>query len=118
MNLKRLSTNLPYEGAAPSPHKNIQERIQTLLDAPSNYEIHTNGKIFIKSSGVYLKGRGNVSLEVLDDKGFLVYSFDSIKQCAKFFGVSEKTIFNRMEKGNTLSFNNQYFTIKRIITLP
>jgi len=80
MNRNRLST------VSPQPKEiDIEERIQKLLAAPSNYEIHPNGKILIKSSGIYLKGRGNISIEVFDDEGLLVYDFDSIKECALFF---------------------------------
>ena len=56
-----------------------------LINEPSNYEIHPNGKIGIKSIGDYFKGRGNVKLEVLDDRGLLYKSFNSIKECAIFF---------------------------------
>lgn len=53
MNRNRLSTNL----AKPS-EIDIQERVSNLLASPSNYEIHPNGKILIKSSGFILKVEG------------------------------------------------------------
>lgn len=59
MNRNRLSTVTTQPSA-----NNIQERVLNLLAAPSNYEIQPDGKILIRSSGVYLKGRGNISLEV------------------------------------------------------
>ena len=95
MNRNRLSTNLTWQDI---DEKTLQERILNLLAAPSNYETHPNGKIWVKSTGVYLKGRGNVKLEVFDDKGLLFKSFYSIKDCALFFEVSDRTINRRLEK--------------------
>jgi len=74
MNRNRLSTNL---ARLDIDDKIFQEKLLNLLNEPSNLEIHSNGKIWIKSKGIYLKGRGNVKLEVLDDKGSLFKSFDS-----------------------------------------
>ena len=58
MNRNRLSTNV-VEGVKGI---NIQERVLNLLSGPSNYEIYRDGKILVKSSGVYLKGRGNIGV--------------------------------------------------------
>lgn len=82
-----------------------------------NYEVHQGGKIWIKSSGVYLRSRGNVGIRVKDDKGILVYSFDSINQCAIFFGVSDRTINRRLEKGY-LKIKGQNLIFKREVSLP
>ena len=110
MNRNRLST------VSPQPKEiAIEERIQKLLAAPSNYEIHPNGKILIKSSGIYLKGRGNISIEVFDDEGLLVYDFDSIKECALFFGVSTRTIVRKLDNNTSFPFNGKNLIIKRVI---
>ena len=110
MNRNRLST------VSPQPKEiDIEERIQKLLAAPSNYEIHPNGKILIKSSGIYLKGRGNISIEVFDDEGLLVYDFDSIKECALFFGVSTRTIVRKLDNNTSFPFNGKNLIIKRVI---
>ena len=113
MNLNRLSTNPDTLSVI-----NLQERILKLLSSPSNYEIHPDGKIWIKSSGVYLKGRGNINIEVFDDKGLLVNSFDSIKECALFFGVSDRTIIRRLDKGAFCIFEGQNLIVKRVVSLP
>jgi len=42
----------------------LDSKIKLLLEAPSNFEYHKNGKIFIKSEGKYLKSRGNINVEV------------------------------------------------------
>lgn len=97
MNSNRLSTNLAslskeevYSG------NSIRERLLKLLESPSNYEMQSNGKILIKSSGTYLKGRGNIGVIVLDEKGELVYNFSSIKEAALFFNVHSRTITRRL----------------------
>ena len=113
MNRNRLSTETPQ-----ARDKDTQERIERLLAAPSNYEIQPDGKIWIKSSGVYLKGRGNIGIEVFDDKGLLINSFDSIIECALFFGVSARTINRRLDKNAYFIFNGQTLMVKRVISLP
>jgi hypothetical protein len=113
INRNRLSTNLSKPSVI-----DLKERVSNLLASPSNYEIHLNGKIWIKSLGVYLKGRGNVVINVLDDKDILIYSFDSIKQCAIFFGVSDRTINRRLDNGSFVKLNGQNLVFKREVTLP
>jgi len=46
--------------------KDLEFKVNYLF-TNSNLEIHDNGKIFIKSSQVYLKGRGNIQIEVLTE---------------------------------------------------
>nr|YP_010608739.1 hypothetical protein PNX16_mgp032 [Drechslerella dactyloides]WAN89819.1 hypothetical protein [Drechslerella dactyloides] len=72
MNNNRLSTNLSKEIAASSSLISLEERISKFLSSPSNYELQPDGKILIKSSGTYLKGRGNVGVNVLDENGEIV----------------------------------------------
>lgn len=74
MNQNRLSTNQ----ISNNKDLNLENKIEDLLDAPSNYEKHPNGKIFIKSSGLYLKGRGNINVKMFNEQGLLVNYFDSI----------------------------------------
>lgn len=60
MNNNRLSTNLPKKGTNLSlSSEDIQKKAIELLSLPSNYELQSDGKILIKSSGSYLEGRGN-----------------------------------------------------------
>jgi len=95
MNRNRLSTNV-VEGVKGI---NIQERVLNLLSGPSNYEIFRDGKILVKSSGVYLKGRGNIGIKALNENNELIYYFNSIKECALFFKVSDRTINRKLDKG-------------------
>lgn len=113
MNTRRLSTNLPF--ILPD---DIESRIKILLNAPSNYKIHTDGRIYINSEEKFLKGRGNLEIELYSDKGIFIKSFNSIKECALTFKTSERTINRRLDSGNIFMNNNEYFLIKRINKLP
>jgi len=118
MNNNRLSTNQAKPLAlAKTAEIDIQERVSNLLATGSNYEVHQGGKILIKSSGVYLRSRGNVAIRVKNDKGILVYYFYSIKQCAIFFGVSDRTINRRLEMGS-FKIKGQNLIFKREVSLP
>jgi len=120
MNNNRLSTNLAYiKGESSSSSCDvITERVLKLLSTPSNFEIQPDGKILIKSLGTYLKGRGNVGVRVLDETGELIYSFNSIKECALFFNVHTRTINRRLEHGSFIEFNGKKLVFKREVSLP
>ena len=110
MNSNRLSTSKAYTNLS---LVNIEERALKFLSSPSNYEIQVDGKILIKSTGTYLKGRGNLGVKVFDDKGEIVYSFNSIKDCALFFNVHSRTIIRRLDSGNFMEFNGKNLVFKR-----
>lgn len=95
----------------------IKERALKLLSSPSNYELQPVGKILIKSSGTYLKGRGNVGVKVLDEKGELIFSFSSINECALFFNVHSRTINRRLSQGSFIEYEGKKFLFKREVSL-
>lgn len=112
MNLNRLSTNLLE---SKSETISLYERVSKLLSTPSNYEIQPDGKILIKSSGVYLKGRGNIGVVVLNEKGEPVYNFYSIQECALFFNISVTIVNWRLNKGSSLEHNGHKLFFKRVV---
>ena len=118
MNNSRLSTNLASKGKESFIANDIEERVLKLLSTPSNYEVQPDGKILIKSSGTYLKGRGNVGVDVLDEGGNLIHHFYSIKDCALFFNVHIRTINRRLDSGSYTEFNGKNLVFKRVISLP
>lgn len=63
-------------------NKILLERINTLLSKPSNFEITSNGKIFIRSEKKFFTGRGNVEIEVFDKEGDLINTFDNMEIAA------------------------------------
>src|SRR5690606_30605438 len=83
MNRNRLSTVTTQSGT----DNLLQQRVLNFLATPSNYEVQPDGKILVKSTGKYLKGRGNIGIEVFDDNGLKINNFHSIIECASFFGV-------------------------------
>ena len=132
MNEKRLSTNLIKNSSglltdnydATLPRKNrwsyaeIIARALELLSTPSNYEIHSNGKIWVKSLGVYLKGIGNITVKAFNQEGEIMHSFNSIKECAQFFNVSDRTINRKLENGTEVEFNGKKLVLRRETSLP
>ena len=114
MNNNRLSTLKVGSSNRDSLEKaNIDKRTLNLLSSPSNYELHADGKIFIKSLGCYLKGRGNIGVLALDEKGELMFNFNSIKDCALFFNVHSRTIIRRLDKGTMFEYNGKNLVLKR-----
>ena len=119
MNSNRLSTSKVGNNNRDSLEKaNVEERILNLLSSPSNYELHANGKIYIKSLGCYLKGRGNIGVLALDEKGKLMFNFNSINDCALFFNVHSRTIVRRLDKGTMFEHNGKNLMLKREVYLP
>lgn len=122
MNNNRLSTNSGAFASHTVKEKSsslilYKERALKLLSMPSNYEVQPDGKILIKSLGTYLKGRGNVSVKVYDDKGLLIYNFDSIQDCAMFFNVHSRTINRRLSNDSFIEFNGKKLVFKRGVSL-
>ncbi len=115
MNSNRFSTNLKIKDI----DEYLDNKISSLLSQPSNLEVHSNGKIFIKSMGVYLKGHlpPSKKIEVFDEQGQLVNTFESIKSCSIFFNVSERVIISRADSGNNFFYNNKNYTVKRVFPL-
>ena len=117
MNNSRLTTNSASIGEESSSALDIKERALKLLSTPSNYEVQPDGKILIKSLGTYWKGRGNVGVKVLDEKGELIFHFDSIKDCALFFNVHSRTINRRLDSGSYVVFEGKNLKFKRLVSL-
>ena len=117
MNLKRLSTNKTNLKDNSSIVNDLDLKLKSLLEAPSNLELHSNGKIFIKSLGKYIRGRGNIIVEVFLQEEYgrkiLINSFESIRDCANFFKVDPRTITRRLDSGEFHSYENKTYILKR-----
>jgi len=112
MNTRRLTTNklkLPFCA--------LENRLYNLLKAPFNYEIHSYGKIFLLSEGVYLKGRRNVGVKVFNDKGSWVNSFNSIKDCALIYNLHPRIIDRKFNTGNFLLFNKKNIYLNELFNI-
>ncbi len=114
MNSRRIhsSETIKLDGE----RENLKNRTLNLLSTPSNYEVQPDGRILVKSTGLYLRGRGNVGVNVFDaDNGEQIYSFDSIKDCAAFFNLHSRSINRRLSNGQTVKFNDKNIVFKRKI---
>ena len=92
----------------------LLEKINSLLSKPSNFEVTSNGKTFIKSEQKFFKGRGNVEIEAFDEKGVLINSFDNMEIAANFFNVKKHIIKYRLDSGSPLVLNENSFKIKEV----
>ena len=115
-NMNSRRTHLSGITELDEERENLKIKTLNLLSTPSNYEVQPDGRILVKSTGSYLKGRGNVGVDVFDaDNGKQVYSFDSIKDCATFFNVHSRSINRRISNQNTVEFNDKKLVFKRKI---
>ena len=58
-----------------------------------------------------------MGVKVLDEKGELIFHFDSIKDCALFFNVHSRTINRRLDGGYVV-FEGKNLKFKRVVSLP
>jgi hypothetical protein len=128
MNNNRLSTNtrkalsnssgleLDTEKENSLNYNLLLEKVTDFLGKPSNFEVYPDGKIFIKSSQKFWKGRGNVKIEVYDKEGFFLYSFDNLEMTAKFFNVNKHIIKYRLNSGKALILPTGEFYFKRYMS--
>ena len=61
------------------------------------------------------RSRSNTDVNIFNKDGNLVYTFNSIKECALFFKVSERTIIRRLIKGSLVEYENQNLIFKNNI---
>ena len=91
----------------------LQKEIDKLLTGPSNYEI-IKGKVWIKSLNKYKSSSIKIKLAIIDEKGLILNSFDSVSSCSDFLGISRKTIMKKMAENKAMEFNNILIYIKKI----
>jgi len=69
----------------------------------------------LKSKMNRSRSRSNTDVNIFNKDGNLVYTFNSIKECALFFKVSERTIIRRLIKGSLVEYENQNLIFKNNI---
>jgi len=112
MNLKRSSTNETKLSQAQL--EQLREDVEKLLSGPSNLEIKEDGRIFIKSLNKYYTGSGNIKVELQDLNGLVLYTFDSISECAKFVGLAPRTVTTRLQKNQQINVDNKELFVKKV----
>ena len=111
MNSRRLSTN-PDKGKVVD-RKLIYIEINKLLNAPSNFEIKEDGRIWIKSLNRYYSDGNNIKVQLKDKNGLIVNTFKSIASCAKFLEIHQATAKNRLQNNKAVLFNNKLLYITK-----
>ena len=111
MNSRRLSTNdLKIVDRAL-----LYTQIEKLLKGPSNYENKEDGRVYIISLNKFHTGgtRKPLILTLKDSNGCVISTFSTRSECAKFIGVSDKTVTIRMQKGEVFLFKGQCVSLSK-----
>jgi len=59
-------------------------------------EIKEDGRIFIKSLNKYYSDRNNIQVDLLDEKGSIIETFNSLADCSKYLNISPSTAFSAL----------------------
>lgn len=111
MNNKRLSTNPSFSKV---DRVQLYTEINKLLNGPSNFEVKADGRLFIKSLNSYYTGGGNTQVEIKDKKGLVVNTFFSLSDCARYLGVSQPTVKNRLTKNQSFLLDSKWVYINKV----
>lgn len=128
MNNNRLSSNKD-ENYPKIEREQLYLKINKLLNGPSNIEVKEDGRLFIKSLNRFYTGSGKTEVQIISDKGLILKTFTSrlrrsqspqvapgtLSDCAKFLGLTQPTVKNRLIKNQPFLFeNNPYYLMKVI----
>lgn len=119
MNNNRLSSNVKknFFNENLANYVSVVKDIDKLLQLPSNLEVTSEGKVWIKSEQRYLKGRGSVAIAVLDESGVLVNSFYNLESAASYFNTPKHLIKYRLDTGKSIKLDGKVYFFKRNIAL-
>src|SRR5687767_13271240 len=99
MNNNRLSTNQKFKTDKDLivSREQLYVEINKLLNGPSNIEMR-DGRPFILSSNKFYKVNVKTKVQIKDTNNLVLGTFDSLSDCAKYLGVSQPTVKNRLVK--------------------
>jgi|SRR5947209_8409752 len=113
MNNNRLSTNQNQSEAI--DRTLLQIRINKILNEPSNFEIKEDGKIYIKSlDRYYYNNTKTVNVQLQNEHGLVIKTFNSITECAKDLGISKSGAQKRLNNNTQFVFDKKIVYLKRI----
>jgi hypothetical protein len=113
MNNNRLSTNGNQSEAM--DRTLLQIRINKILNEPSNFEIKEDGKIYIKSlDRYYYNNTKTVGVQLQDENGLPLKTYNSITECAKDLGISKSGVQKRLNNNIQFVFDKKTVYLKRI----
>lgn len=113
MNNSRLTTRRP----APVDRAVLDSDIEKLLNKPSNFEVKEDGRILIKSLNKYYSDKAKIRIELLDESGGIIKSFDSAADCAKYLNLSPMTVSQRSRKGKPFLFNEKLVSLNKSVDI-
>ncbi len=94
----------------------LQNDINRLLSGPSNLEIQEDGRIFIKSLNKYYSDKSKIKVELHNELGLVISTWDSIADCAKYLGITRQRAGTLLQKGSSVRFEDKVLYIKKVIT--
>lgn len=110
MNNNRLSTSS-------SPHLDrtlLLKDVDLLLKRPSNLENKEDGIILIKSLNKYYKHNTKIRVELKDEQGNVLKTFDSQADCAKYLGVTPMIVGRRIRGNKPFLFENKLHCFNKV----
>lgn len=109
MNNSRLSTS----DSPKVDRASLLSKIELLLNGPSNLE-EREGRIFIKSLNRFRSERKSIAIELQDEEGNIIKSFESIADCVKFLGLGRNLVYKRYQKGQPMLFGGKVVYMKKV----
>jgi len=110
----RLSSNQD-ENYPVIDREQLYLKINQLLNGPSNIEVKEDGRLFIKSLNRFYTGSGKTEVQIISDKGLVLKTFTSLSDGAKFLGLTQPTVKNRLIKNQAFLFEGNPCYLKRVI---
>ena len=108
-----LTSNLDSAGTINS--EVLQNDINRLLSGPSNLEIGEDGRIFIKSLNKYYSDKSRIKVELHNELGLVIGTWDSIAECAEFLGITRQRAGVLLKKDSPVYFEGKALYIKKVV---
>src|SRR4051794_33376517 len=109
MNSRRLSNS----GLSVKDRRHIFAEIKRLLNGPSNYEMR-GGRIWVISQNKYLNEGIRKEVQIIDNQGNILKTFNSLTDCGKFLGIAKSTVSDRIKKNHSFKFANSLVSLKMV----
>lgn len=108
MNSRRLSTSgLPFKDK-----ERLDVEVLRLLNGPSNYE-KRGDRIWIISQNKFLNEGTRKEVQLIDNQGNIIETFNSLSDCSKFLGIAKSTASERLKKNKSFFlFENNLVSLK------
>ena len=112
MNNNRLSTSKSISIDTNINRKELLSKVEVLINGPSNFEIRNGKKFVISLNKYYNSSRVNINTIIVDENNTQLYSFDSLRDCAKFLNVDPSTVSKKKSKNISFILDNKSVFIK------